>query len=324
MNIDIKINKEAAFYYWIQAVAQWDVPPAEKKSYDFYADAFNRTATEKEKIVVASIKEILINSNDPRMILAELYTNKPKKKDAFEIQDKATTLLHHFEPIWSESLPVLRFWSNEIKKNNLNLLRKDLNEVSNFLSSTFELNERLALYLLPNIPNGDSLGHMINGTSFLLLHPAWHEKSTAGATTFNTILHEYIHAIEFASKIDSILFKKSYETIIAPEQLSSPPGYTWNMIFRETIVYVFANNITGGYFKPKIFQTPKPTIEEMKDGFEKIVKEHRHTTSHVIAWVALNIQNDVMQYINEKKVIDNVISNKISKLFRDFYLTNKS
>ncbi|HRQ97905.1 MAG TPA: hypothetical protein PK265_01080, partial [Candidatus Saccharibacteria bacterium] len=127
--------------------------------------------------------------------------------------------------------------------------------------------------------------------------------------------------IEFKSRITGALFKESYEKYIKPHDISAPDGYLWKMMYVEVLVYCFSSKTTGGYLRPIIYQKPRPTVEEMKGGFWKLVKGNKHSTNDIINWVSLNILPDIESYIAEGRKIDHQIVDKISKVFLDFYLT---
>ena len=94
------------------------------------------------------------------------------------------------------------------------------------------------------------------------------------------------------------------------------------MRYVEVLVYCFDSTITGVYLRQEIYQKPRPTVNEMKDGFYRLVKQNRHNTNHIINWAAINILSDVEEYIENGKKIDQNITDKISKVFLEFYLTD--
>jgi hypothetical protein len=59
----------------------------------------------------------------------------------------------------------------------------------------------------------------------------------------------------------------------------------------------------------------------MQGGFNRIVKENRYSTDHIINWAALNILSDVNKYIEKGIKIDQEIVDKVGKVFSNFYLT---
>ena len=168
------------------------------------------------------------------------------------------------------------------------------------------------------MPFNGAIGHAINNTRFILICPPVSERPNAINGTISTIAHEYTHAIEFKSKVSRRLFKKSYDKYIGKNNIPEPDGYSWKMMYVEAIINCFANKITGGYLSPETYQKPRPTIDEMEDGFRRIVKEKRYKTNHIINWAALNILQDVEEHIEKGLKIDQNIADKLSKIYLKF------
>ena len=150
------------------------------------------------------------------------------------------------------------------------------------------------------------------------------ELENAISRNHSTIIHEYIHLLEFNSDLTEELFKKSYSQHIQPHRQNAPNGYTWKMVYEETLVSCFANNITGGFFKPETYGKPRPSVEEMKDGFTRLIKTKKYTTNHLINWVSLSLLPDVEIYLQTGKVIDQDFVSKMSKLFLELEVASTS
>lgn len=298
----------------------WNVYPPEQKSYDYYKIGNLETP---EQSSLDSIKKILLNSKEPRLILAELYSDNIKSNDSREIEEKASILLTPFEAIWSSVSKALHQSKKTIDSVDFSVFSGKIQEIAHFLDSGFNLDATIDLYLIQNHPSSSPVGHQISQTNFILLHPTGVELANQKDTNIGTVIHEYLHMIEFNSKTSSQLCKNSFEKIIKPTNVDPPKGYTWKQLYFEVIVYCFANNITGGLFRPEIFNKPSLTVKESENGFRKLYTTGEYTTPHLIAWVALNIQDSVMQYMNNQRKIDNHIVSMISRMFLEFIVDKK-
>ncbi len=321
MNIDIRINQDTCFYYWVQTISGWSIYSGEAGAYEYY-QAMLGNISETESTSIRKVRSVLNKSTDPRKTLAELYSGDIISDESKSIVKLAKNLQKTFIPVWEESKPTLDIWRKKLEKINFSVFKYQMDQIVRFLDADFNTDEPLVLYLIQNPPFGAAIGHTISNSSFILIHPAGSDRINQESTTKNTIIHEYIHAIEFRSNITRNLFKESYKKLIEPHSITAPTGYDWKMIYIETIAYCFANNITGGYFRPETYNAPRPNIEEMKDSFYKMVARKQYNTNHIISWVALNILSDVELYINQQKSIDQHLTDKISKLFLEFYLTH--
>lgn len=320
MNLDIIIDKNTCFYYWVQVISNWDPYPIDSKAYRYYQNG-RKLLSNEQKSALNSIKDILQGSEESRWILAELYSGDIKRSESKEIAVQSEQLKEVFEAIWRESLPHLEVWLNSLKSTDLTRFNDPMGKIVDFLDSDFNLQDLYTLYLLQNQPFSGVVGHAINNTRFILICHSGSERPDIINNTISTIAHEYIHAIEFKSKISRTIIKNSYDKYIGKKNIPSPDGYSWKMMYVETLVNCFANKTTGGYLRPETYQKPRPTIDEMEDGFRRIVKEKRYNTNHIISWAALNILPDVEKHIEKGLKIDRQIADKLSKIFLKFYLT---
>ncbi len=320
MNLDIIINKNTCFYYWVQVISNWDPYPIDPKAYQYPQDRLKIISNE-QKSSLNNIKNILQSSKESRWILAELYSGDIKRSESKEIEELSKKLIEVFEAIWQESLPHLEVWLDSLKSTNFARFNEPMKKIVDFLDSDFNLQDLYTLYLLQNSPFSGAIGHAINNTRFILVCPPGSERPNTINNTISIIAHEYTHAVEFKSKISRTIFKNSYDKYIGKHNIPEPDGYSWKMMYIESLVCCFANTITGGYLRPETYQKPRPTIDEMENSFRNIKKEGRYNTNHIINWAALNILPDVEEHIEKGIKFDQQIADKLSKIFMEFYLT---
>lgn len=320
MNLKITIDKNACFYYWIQIISSWDSYQAGLEIYyDNWRDGFK--PSDKQKHALDNIKNILHAARKPRLILSELYSNNINSVESKKIIKQSEQLESTFDNIWKEILPNLKLWSDFLKSVDFAHFEHSMKKIAGFLDSDFDLDGFHILYLLQNIPLAGPAGHAIKGTDFILFCPPVRKNKEQERDVISVIVHEYIHLIEFGSKTSRVLFEKSIDKYIISKDISSPSGYSWMAIYQEVLVACFANTITGGYMRPEIYNRPLPTIGEMQEGFNTILKENRYNTNHIINWAALNILPDVNERIEKGLKINQEITDKIGRIFSDFYLT---
>lgn len=319
MNLEIIIDKNTCFYYWVQLISNWDPYPIDPKSYNYYL--YKIKLSKVQNIAINKIKDILQNDEKSRLTLAQLYLNKIENDEAKEIAKQSEILKEVFESVWQESLPNLEKWRESLKSVDFNRFYESMGKIINFLDSDFDLKELYTLYLIQNAPLAGVIGHAINGTNFILVRPPSNQQVGLNNNIISIITHEYIHLIEHKSKISRTILKNSYDKYITTNNISSPKGYTWRSMYVESLVYCFADNVIGGYLRPETYNKPRPTINEMKDSIWKVLDKNKHNTRYVISWAALNILPDVEEYIEKGLKIDQKIADKLSKIFLEFYFT---
>jgi len=323
VQIDITISKEACFYYWLQVVSHWDDTPPEPSSYLYYQEnLINRGLTDSQQLSLEAIKDTLSKSVDPRRTLAELYEDSPKSTEALYISKTSASLRSAFEDVWIREYPTLKQQRESIKQMDLDQFTPHLDKIIHFFNSSFDTNKQITIYLLLNPPGHGSGGHAINDTSFMLLHPSRLDDKPNDILTLSTLVHEYIHLIEFESSVSRTLYKQAYENSIKPYNIEIP-GYTWKMVFVETMVYCFANRITGGLLRPETFGKSIPTLSEMKGGFNTLVAKNELSSNQLIAWVALNILPQVQTYLSVDRVIDQELTEQIALHYKNLLLTKR-
>lgn len=321
MNLEILIDKNTCFYYWIQVVSGWDPHAIDAKTYSYFKSALGKlTSTEESSL--SDIKSILEKSEEARWILADLYNVDFSRKESKKISQLSEQFRNKFEAIWQDNSSNLEIWLTSLRLEDFRRFNEPMKKIVDFLDADFDLYDTHKVYLLQNSELGGAGGHAINKTQFLLLRPPGSKQTHKINNVISIIAHEYIHAIEFKSRISRDLFQKSYDTYIGTSNVQAPEGYIWKMMYIEALVFCFASTITGGYLRQEIYQKPRPTIDEMREGFRKLVEENRHNTNHIINWAALNVLSDVEEYIENGREIDQKIVDKMSRVFLEFYLTD--
>lgn len=321
MAIVFSVDKQAAFYYWLQIVARWDDSSAvDAKSLAYYTGQIHSMLSQEQRKALHDVKYILQHNANPRQLLAELYAGNIRSHDAQTIAERTLSCLPLFEAfVWRDAQKTMLRWRDLLQAYDFARTNELLMNIKTFLASTFDLHTTLTVYILPNIPDTGVIGHRISGTDFILLRPYIKYRQSAIANVVTVVLHEYIHAIESGSTHSRALMKQSYEICIAANHIRPPHGFTWKNMYIEALVYCFANNITGGYARTVVSGKPLPRIEEFQRGFHRLRAKGAATTNDVIAWASLCITDIAAQYIDEGKVIDVKIVNYIGRVYQDMY-----
>ena len=321
MAIVFSVDKQAAFYYWLQIVAGWDDSSAvDAKSAAYYTGQIHSVLSQEQRKALHDVKCILQHNANPRQLLAELYTGNVRSHDAQTIAERALPCMPLFEAfVWRDTQKTMLMWRDLLQAYDFARTNELLMNIKAFLASTFDLHTTLTVYILPNVSDAGVIGHRISGTDFILLRPYAEYRQNAIANVVTVVLHEYIHAIESCSTRSRALMKQSYETCIAASHIRPPYGFTWKNMYIEALVYCFANNITGGYARTVVSGKPLPRIEEFQRGFHRLRSKGTATTNDVIAWAGLCITDIAAQYIDEGKVIDAEIVDHIGGVYQDMY-----
>lgn len=322
MQLDLVIDRKTNFYYWVQALSGWSIYYGERKQYEYFIHILPHLSLEHER-VLDDISSMLKSLEHPRRVLAELYSGRLSdvSRPLSEIADQLDGL---FEPVWHNQSMFLYEWQQKLIGLDTSRLADSMVGIARFFDSDFNIKMPVKTYLLMNPAFGAAIGHSIRDTDFILIHPAGGEIKQPAATTFSTIIHEYIHSIEFKSNITEDVFRNSYETYIKPRAVNAPDGYSWSSLYKEIIVQCFANNVTGGYFRPETYGKPLPTVAGMQKGFYKLLSSGECSVNQLISWVALNLLPDVQDYLDKNIVMDDILVSRMSKLILEFIVDKKS
>ena len=324
MHLLPKISYETNFYYWIQALSGWSVYSGEKGLYDYYRQAAGQL-TPRQLDNLEAVSKILKHSAHPRAILAELYkgNDSPASADSREILKLAESLRENFDAVWAQSKIQLEYHISLFEKLSSQSIRSSIGEVARFFDTSFDTKSSTTIFLLMNTSTGGAVGHAIRGNDFILLHPGGKDFTMSKEATLNTTLHEYMHLIEFGSSIASGLLKKSYMEYIEQLNAKAPIGYTWKLLYEEILVSIFANNTTGGYFRPDTYGKERPSESEMAPGFNKLINTGTYTTSNLINWISLKLLPEAVKYLKLGKKLDEDFVTKISKLILEIIINRK-
>ena len=316
MMFNCKINKDTCFYYWIQVMSRWDPHLAETDANMYYRNNFRLTTTQED--ILYEIKSIISNHPKPFLLLAELYSGSLVSGDSVKIRDLSEVFRGDFDSIWHIGESKLVDWTKKLTDIRLESFYVDFVKISHFLGAKLPSSPMTA-YILLNPKDMQPTGHAISGTNFILLRPSGQTGNPALRATIATLVHEYIHMIEYNSKITRELFKSSYDEIVRTSGAECPAGYLWPALYAETIVRIFANRVTGGYLREKVYDKPRPTVTDMKTGFDKMYNTGSITTEQILSWIALNVLDDTIAYMKLNKQLDRKIVDDISRLFVKYY-----
>lgn len=316
MRYEFILRKETCFFYWVQASCGWKKYDPEVTSYRYFkekASPFSRD----EYVAFNKIADILSSSNQPRSILAELYEGMAMNAEAKCILEFSEKLQSKFEDIWPDIEVTLLQSKKQLEKIDFSQFNVHMRDIATFLDSSLD-DEPIKVYLLQNSSDAPPVGHQIENTAFILLHPGMQKSAIKNNTTIGTLLHETIHILEFRSKLTRRLTYAAYNDSIKQESKNASAGMTWKMVYAEVIVYCFINNITGGYLRPEVFGMLRPKVDDMREGFNRLRSKKRQSTQDVLAWIALNIQDDVERYLEDGRRFDDHIAHNISTLLLEY------
>ena len=202
MDVVFSVDKQAAFYYWLQIVAGWDDSSAiDAKSLTYYTGQIHSVLSQEQRKALHDVKYILQHNSNPRQLLAELYAGNIRSHDAQTIAERTLSCLPLFEAfVWRDAQKTMLRWRDLLQAYDFARTNELLMNIKTFLASTFNLHATLTVYILPNVPDAGVIGHRISGTDFILLRPYIEYRQSAIANVVTVVLHEYIHAIESCSK----------------------------------------------------------------------------------------------------------------------------
>ena len=195
MHLVPKVDYETNFYYWIQAMCGWDIYHAEEKQYEYYR--LNVRLSQPQWVILQDIAKILKSANRPRRVLAELYGNNIVTNEALRIKRLSHGLRGVFDKIWKAEFDTLLGWAKKVEAFNSLPLGLSLGEIVSFFDSSFNLNKQTVVYLIINPPFAGAIGHTVRHNDFILLHAAGKHLDNAVSLTLSTVLHEFVHLIEF-------------------------------------------------------------------------------------------------------------------------------
>lgn len=314
MQLKVLVDINASFYFWVQAVSGWDKIHIDKTVYNYFTENIPPELTQTRKL----IGEQLLTLDNPREILGDLYSGTISLQSAKNIATSAEIMRPYFESsILPEALPYLKKCRDNLETSINARLSQPLQEIAKFLGSSTDQNRIQPIHLGINKPNGSAWGLSINGYDFIMVFPSTKDKGALN-NTLCIVAHEYIHILERKSRKSREL-QEFFISRMNSSKALPPQTYTWGSLYREIIALSFSNPTTGGYLRPELYDKPRPSLDEMEEGFWKIVKERRYTTGHVLSWVALHVLPDIDRYIaGDMQLNEDIITTMCDTLI-DFY-----
>lgn len=226
-----KLDDTAAFFYWLQVVAQWDKSYAHNEK---LLDYYQQTITTENESVLNAIRTILRQQTSPYGLLAQLYSGNAQSHDAQKIAKISKPLRPRFEFLWNENQALLAQWQHYINQFSCHKVEYTLRRLAIFLGLSENNVRDVKIFLLPpSLRPLGAAGHTIRNTDFILLRPPRDLGKATKQGTMVTIFHEYTHLLAHASQSFADSAKASYQTSIAPRKIRPPAGYNWRAVYNE-------------------------------------------------------------------------------------------
>ena len=305
MNIVATLNKNVAFFYWLQTVSKWD------KSYVFEYPLFTyyrHVIQPADEPILLQVRAIIQSDSNPYDILRKLYSEKFDNKNLRLIAHISAPLMDRFDSIWQDCHENLVMWRNAINDFSYDDLYLQLQKIAVFLGLDRRAVQDSTVFLLPPRPEASGpAGHKISSSNFILLRPHYSFNDQKKEAVRIVILHEYAHGLIQQSKLFQEAGRLSYETLILPKKLVSPSGYTWRSVYNELLAHCIASRTIGGYLNPQLTGKPYPAVDEVRPSFERLLAERKPTSNQIINWASLHMLPKLTDYIEEGKLIDAAI-----------------
>lgn len=160
MDVVFSVDKQAAFYYWLQIVAGWDDSSAvDAKSLAYYTGQIHSMLSQEQRKALHDVKCILQHNANPRQLLAELYAGNIRSHDAQIIAERTLSCMPLFEAfVWRDTQKTMLRWRDLLQAYDFARTNELLMNIKAFLASTFDLHTTLTVYILPNIPDTGVIG----------------------------------------------------------------------------------------------------------------------------------------------------------------------
>lgn len=250
MNIIATINKNTAFFYWLQTVSKWDTSYAfEHPLFTYYYQVIQPT----DNLILSQVRTIIQSDPNPYDILRKLYGGEFDDEKSRLIAHISTPLVDRFDSIWQDCHENLDAWRDVINDFSYNDLYMQLQKIAVFLGLEKQAIKDNAIFLLPpRLKASSPAGHKISSSDFILLRPPYSFNDQKKEAVRIVILHEYAHGLIQQSKLFQEAGRLSYETLILPKKLIAPAGYTWRSVYNELLAYCIASRTIGGYLNPQL------------------------------------------------------------------------
>lgn len=318
MNIIATINKNTAFFYWLQTVSKWDTSYAfEHPLFTYYYQVIQPT----DNLILSQVRTIIQSDPNPYDILRKLYGGEFDDEKSRLIAHISTPLIDRFDSIWQDCHENLGIWRDVVNDFSYNDLYMQLQKIAVFLGLEKQAIKDNSIFLLPpRLKASSPAGHKISSSNFILLRPPYSFNDQKKEAVRIVILHEYAHGLIQQSKLFQEAGRLSYETLILPKKLVSPPGYTWRSVYNELLAYCIASRTIGGYLNPQLTGKPCPTIDDMRLSFERLLAKRRPTSNQIINWASLHMLPKLTDYIEEGKLIDAAIFEPAIKVVDELHI----
>ena len=319
MNIIATINKNTAFFYWLQTVSKWDTSYAfEHPLFTYYYQVIQPT----DNLILSQVRTIIQSDPNPYDILRKLYGGEFDDKKSRLIAHISTPLIDRFDSIWQDCHENLDAWCDVINDFSYNDLYMQLQKIAVFLGLEKQAIKDNAIFLLPpRLKASNPAGHKISSSNFILLRPPYSFNDQKKEAVRIVILHEYAHGLIQQSKLFQEAGRSSYEKFILPKKLVSPPGYMWRSVYNELLAYCIASRtIGGGYLSPQLTGKPRSTVNDMRPSFDRLLAKRKPTSNQTINWASLHMLPKLTDYIEEGKLIDAAIFEPAIKVVDELHI----
>lgn len=313
MKLQFIVDKKACFYYWVQSICLWNENATCMPAYKYFKEQSPIMNT-RQSSALRIVFNILSSADRPQQILTELYTNSVNSDEAKRIYKECKALYAIFENnVWPSHQRILTDTKNLLDRYHFSIFDKPMRQINHFFNSDLNLETAYKVLLIQNMESWGSAGHAIYSNNLILLHPKYTGTDKIRKTV-STLVHEYIHLIEHKSEISKMLYKRSFDDVLR-NKLDYNVITNWKAAYVETMVYCFANNSTHGLLSTLIYDKAFKTKTEQQNKWMSMINNNQVSFHNFISWVSLNLQEDVSKYLKHSQVIDEVLIDKMSRMF---------
>ena len=145
MNIIATINKNTAFFYWLQTVSKWDTSYAfEHPLFTYY----HQVIQPADNLILSQVRTIIQSDLNPYDILRKLYGGEFDDERSRLIAHISTPLVDRFDSIWQDCHENLDAWRDVINDFSYNDLYMQLQKIAVFLGLEKQAIKDNAIFLL--------------------------------------------------------------------------------------------------------------------------------------------------------------------------------
>ena len=335
-----KIDKEACFAYWAQSLIKW-VWYFNKKEAQYYLD-ISGSLTHDEQIVLQKLKKILKKEDTGFLWLWERYVGGKiaNSNDHLEWENINKILKNKFEKIWQkESLKLLN-WQKILQTSSYDKLNEIFLKVNDFFDVNIKTNKTITVKLFFYYNKNSHAGHAKKEFNDLIIINLSNLDTEHFDKVINTLAHETIHLIEYASPISDILLKNSYFKILKPQLFKNSlfnlftnffnlismiltkrfnllfvkEGPKWRHLFIESIISSMAGNlVSNSYINQKLLNQKNISKENYTIEFDFKKNKTKYNTQ--IKIIASQLVNITTEYLDNNKKIDKEYCDKVALIW---------